>query len=606
MEKLFSDFPGITTAEWEEKIRADLKDHDAIQSLTRKIEEGIEIKPFYRSEDTEGLGYLDNIKGLRKKGETPNGWTVCQDFSAGHHTDTVRQNIIDALKRGAEAIRLQLPASPGEDISSLKSLLKDIPLNNTSLLFQGNMRADAIYQLLTELAGKQGIPLSELRGCLGADPIGFMVSSGIPIASLENMPKLVEETARLSRGMRVINICGAAIQNAGSTLVEELAFALAMASDYLHNLTSKGLDPQLVQNTMQMNLSTGPDFFLEIAKLRAARILWNSLATAYGADPSDATVIIHSTTSMWNLTLYDPYVNMLRGTTEAVAAILGGADLVTVLPFDFRFGESSSFADRIARNVQLILREEAYLDRVADPASGSYYIEKLTDSFCEKSWELFQEIEAMGGFQKAFELGWIQEKVNGSKRKKLENYTSGKNKLIGTNAFPDFNEVIFKQVGQEETEADYQTSLKPLSPFNPSKPFEKIRLATENSKKHPSVFLFKYGPPAMAQARAQFSANFFACAGYRIIDPAPVSSIKEGINSAIKTKAEVIVLCSSDDLYESLAIEVYREMKDHSLVVVAGHPVKSVEKLSSAGIEHFIHIKVNLLEKLQEFNSILL
>jgi methylmalonyl-CoA mutase len=316
------------------------------------------------------------------------------------------------------------------------------------------MRADAIYQLLTELAGKQGIPLSELRGCLGADPIGFMVSSGIPIASLENMPKLVEETARLSGGMRVINICGAAIQNAGSTLVEELAFALAMASDYLHNLTSRGLDPQLVQNTMQMNLSTGPDFFLEIAKLRAARILWNSLATAYGADPSDATVIIHSTTSMWNLTLYDPYVNMLRGTTEAVAAILGGADLVTVLPFDFRFGESSSFADRIARNVQLILREEAYLDRVADPASGSYYIEKLTDSFCEKSWELFQEIEAMGGFQKAFELGWIQEKVNGSKRKKLENYTSGKNKLIGTNAFPDFNVVIFKHVVQEETEAD--------------------------------------------------------------------------------------------------------------------------------------------------------
>ena len=163
---------------------------------------------------------------------------------------------------------------------------------------------------------------------------------------------------------------------------------------------------------------------------------------------------IHTTSSSWNLTIYDPYVNMLRGTTEAVASVLGGADIVSVLPFDYPFGESSSFANRIARNVQLILREESYLDRVGDPASGSYFIEKMTDSLCERSWNLFKEVETLGGFRNAFEKGWIQEKVNRSRKEKMERYSSGGNMLIGTNAFPDFNEVLLKQIQKDEAETE--------------------------------------------------------------------------------------------------------------------------------------------------------
>lgn len=606
MKKLFSEFPDITTEEWKEKIRADLKDRDAIQRLTQMSEEGIEVKPFYRKEDVEPMAYLQQVKNLKKSGDASNDWSICQDIFTGKDLDITRQHINEAVKGGAEAIRLHFPFNANDSIQSLNTLLGDLSFSDTQILLQGNMRADAIYQLLTELASKKGGSRSDLRGCLGADPIGFMVNTGFPLASMDNLAQLVKEASQQSPTLRVINICGASIQNAGSTLVEELAFSLAIASDYLSALASKGLDPRMVQDALQLNMAVGPDFFMEIAKLRAARILWGSLASAYGVDPSRATVTIHSTSSSWNMTLYDPHVNMLRGTTEAIASILGGTDLLSVLPFDYRYGESSSFSDRIARNVQLILQEEAYLNRVADPASGSYFIENLTNSICDKSWELFREVETMGGFRKAFEVGWIQERVNRSKRKKLEKFSTGEGILVGTNAFPDFNEVLLKQALAQDNHSGQQTSFEPLLPFQPSGPFEKVRMATRNSKKNPSVFLFKYGPPAMAQARASFSGNFFACAGYNILDPSHITSIKEGINMAKETKAEIVVLCSTDDLYEELAAEVCHNADDRSLVVIAGYPAQKMEKLKALGIEHFIHRKSNLLEKLEEFNSILL
>jgi methylmalonyl-CoA mutase len=605
MKKLFSEFPDITTEAWEDKIRADLRDSEALKKLIWQSEEGIPIKPFYRGDDLGASDYLQRIQELRKSGTTPNSWTICQDVFPGKDRGSMHSRIKEALKGGADAIRLHYSGAADPDISELKTLIREIPLKDTELLFQGTMRADSIYQILTEKAAEVSIPASELHGCLGADPIGYMVTSGIPIASLENLARLVDETTRKSPSVRVIDINGASIQNAGGNLVQELAFTLAMGSDYLAFMTGKGMDPSQIENSIQLSFAVGPSIFMEIAKLRAARILWSALAGAYGMDPKTG-VVIHSTSSTWNLTLYDPYVNMLRGTTEAIAAILGGADKLTVLPFDFAYGASSSFSDRIARNMQIIMREEAYLDRVADPASGSYYIEILTDAICDKAWSLFQEVETMGGFRKAFETGWIQEQVSTSKRKKLEKYSSGKDKLIGSNAFPDFNEAILEQVTSQMEEPSHESALLPLIPFRPSAHFEKVRLATEQSSVRPKVLLFKYGAPAWAQARATFSGNFFGCAGYEILDYPPFNSIKDGINLAHNVKPEVIVLCSSDNEYLSFAGRVFQECHGESLIVIAGSPSENMEEMKSSGIEHFIHQKSNILEKLEAFNSILL
>jgi len=495
----------------------------------------------------------------------------------------------------------------------LESLLRDLPLGDTEIHFCGSLQADALYQALTQLATSRAVQHSQLQGSLGADPLGEMASSGLAIGSLENIAKLVQKVQDHSPGLQVIQVNGAQIQNAGSTLVEELAYGLSMASDYMALLLDRGIDPERAQASMRMVLSTGSNYFMEIAKLRAARLLWQKIAEAYGVPAASAGIRIHAITAEWNLTLYDPHVNMLRGTTEAMSAVLGGADMLSVLPYDYRYQEGNKFSDRIARNVQIILREEAYFAQVADPAAGSYYLESLTDSVAQAAWALFQETESHGGFRKAFEMGLIQENVRKSRLKKSKRSASGKGRILGTNAFPNFHEMILDQLveknagsltGQKKPSED--SAFPALEPYQLSASFEDLRLETEKSKIRPRVLLFKYGHPVWASARASFSGNFFACAGYEIVDLPPFASLGEGIKHSLEKNYELVVLCSSDEAYAEIAPEVYQALGKQSKVVVAGYPADSMETLQRAGLEHFIHMKCNLLETLQQFNKLLL
>jgi len=605
-KQLFTDFPEITTTAWEEKIKADLKGTGSRKKLKWKTDEGITIKPYYRKEDLDSLNYLENVGKLKGAGSAPNGWTICQDLFPENDLNEANNRIKTALRGGAQAIRIQLRNAPSPNIEMLGTLLEGVSLDETELLFQGYMGADALYGHLCELAGTRGVDPGNLKGSLGADPLGKMTTSGIPIASLENIGKLVRKVSKTSPGMRVIDVNGGLIQNSGSTLVEELASAMAMANEYMALLTTQGIDPQVAQDSLQLSLAVGSNYFMEVAKLRAARILWGKISEAYGIDPSMGKIRIHSTSSEWNMTLFDPYVNMLRGTTEAMSSILGGADLVSVLPFDYPYEKSTAFSDRIARNVQIILREEAYYDCVADPASGSYYIESLTDSIGEKSWELFRELESKGGYRKAFETGWIQEKVLASRKKKIERTASGRERILGTNAFPNFNELILENLKKPGKEESHDAPLTPLEPFRFASLFEEVRIETEKSGKRPRVLLFKYGNPAWMTARAAFSGNFFASAGYEILDQPAFDTVDLGIQAAKDKKADIVVLCSSDDAYSELAPVVHTALKKQSIIVVAGYPVDLVNALRKNGIDQFIHIKSNLLETLKEFNRMLL
>ena len=605
-KQLFTRFPKITTRAWEDKIKADLKGADYQKKLVWETDEDIQVKPYYRQEDLDSLGYLKDAGTLQKAGSEPNSWTICQDVTPGSDLMEANSRIKGALAGGAQAIRIRMKDSPVPDREYIGSLLDGIPLGETEIIFQGSINADALYDVLCEMALKKGVDPSNLKGSLGADPLGKMTESGIPIASMENLGKLVLKVKEKSPGLNVIDVDGALIQNSGSTLVEELAIAMAMANEYMAVLTSQGIETDIAFDSLQLNLAVGSNYFMEMAKLRAARILWGKISEEYGVDPSEKKIRIHSTSSQWNMTMYDPYVNMLRGTTEAMSSILGGADLVSVLPFDYPCAGNTTFSDRIARNVQIILREEAYFDRVADPASGSYFIENLTDSIGEKAWDLFREIESKGGYRKAFESGWIQEKVLSSRHKKKDSTSYGKNRILGTNIFPDFNEMILKNVDKPGMDELNDSPLTPLRPFRLSSMFEEVRLETEKSSKRPRVLLFKYGHPAWMTARAMFSGNFFACAGYEIIDQPPFESIEEGISGVKETGADIIVLCSSDDAYAGMAPAVCEAFKDRSIIVVAGYPTDLVEELQKAGIGHFIHMKSNLLKTLQDFNKILL
>ena len=606
---LFKDFPEISTEKWEQKIQADLKGADYQKKLVWNSTEGIPVKPYYRQEDLENLDYLEGIGRLKNPSDSPNGWLICQQISPVGKFLDANERIHDALKGGAQAIRIQLGKIKLPDISLLEELLKGVSLKETELHFGGCLAADALYKALCELAAKQGIKPSELKGSLGADPLGTMAETGFPIGSLENLSKLVRKVKDASPGMQVVEVHGSLIQNASSNLVEELAFSMAMASEYMSIMTEKGIDPLDAQDAILLYLGCGHNYFLEIAKLRAARILWAKIAEAYGVDSSRTRIRIHSVSSQWNMTLYDPHVNLLRGTAEAMSSILGGADLVNVLPYDYPIGKGTMFSNRLARNVQIILREEAYFHKVADPASGSYYVENLTDTMAEQAWDLFCEVESLGGFRKAFAEGWIQDKIEASQKKRTDRATSGKGRILGTNAYPNFHEMNLHQLisSPREVNKDFNGStLRKLKTFRLSYPFEKLRLDTERSGKRPRVLLLKYGNPAWMTARATFAANFFACAGYEIVDHSPFKDVEEGVSFASSKDFQIVVLCSSDDVYLDTAPSAQKDLSGKSLVVIAGYPVDNIEELRKAGLEHFIHRNSNVLQTLTTFNKALL
>lgn len=612
-KQLFEEFPEISAGAWEERIRADLKGADYQKKLIWKTEEGIDVKPYYREEDLQFLQYLQNAGSLRKPGAAPNSWLICQDIDLKGGSEEANLRIREALKGGAQAIRILLKADWKPDPEQLDGLLEGIPLGETEISFRGTIQADLLYDSLVKLTAGRGIDPTCLSGSLGADPLGVMAETGIPVVSLENLGLLVKKVLKRSPSLRVIPVNGALLQNAGATLTEELGFALSMANEYMALLTSEGIDPADAAATLQLDLCTGTNYFMEIAKIRAARILWGRICEGYGIKPGQGKIHIHAASSLWNMTLYDPHVNLLRGTTEAMAAVTGGADWVSILPFELPSGKSSLFSDRMARNTQIILREEAYFDRVADPASGSYYLENLTDALAGKAWELFLATESGGGFREAFESGWVQEVVDSSLRKKKEKATQGRLRLLGTNAYPAFNELVLANLddfpfpANRESQTELNgTTLKPIRPFRLSSLFEEVRLQTEKSGKRPRVFLFKYGDPRWVTARAMFSGNFFACAGYEIPDQPVFKSIRAGIKAARDSAADLVVLCSSDDAYAGLAPKVHDALGEKSLIVVAGYPEDSVDELRKTGITHFIHVKTNMLESLQEFNSILL
>jgi methylmalonyl-CoA mutase len=607
-KRLFSEFPGITTSMWQEKIQSDLKGTD-YQTLIWHSDEGIAVKPFYRQEDIDSLEYLEDVKSLRDRSESPNGWIICQNISVVKNLKKANARIKSAIQGGVQAIRIQFARSQHPDLQMLEELFKDVSLKDTQFHFSGSLAADALYSALDQLASRQGITLSELQGSLGADPLWKMAETGIPIASLENLVKLVSKVSQFSSQLKPIEVNGSLIQNAGGNLVEELAFSMAMASEYMATLTENGIDPLTAQQALLLTLASGPKYFMEIAKLRAARIIWAKIAEAYGVNPSKAGIQIQSVSAKWNMTLYDPNVNMLRGTTEAMSSILGGADMVNVLPFDYPNGKGRVFSNRIARNVQFILREEAYFDRVADPASGSYFIESLTDSIAEKAWDLFREVESMGGFQQAFAAGWIQDKVEASRKKRTDRASSGKGRILGTNAYPNYHELNLDQLiaVPKKRKPDVAGSVyRPLRSFRLSFPFEQLRLDTERSAKTPNVLLLKYGNTGWMTARANFAGNFFACAGYEIVDHSPFENVEEGLAFASSGDFDIVVLCSSNDVYRETAPMAYEALSASSIVVIAGYPVEAVEDLKKAGIEHFIHRESNVLKTLTMFNKMLL
>jgi methylmalonyl-CoA mutase len=354
------------------------------------------------------------------------------------------------------------------------------------------------------------------------------------------------------------------------------------------------------------------NYFMEIAKFRAGRLLWAEIVKAYNPECLCAAKMkVHATTSQFNQTIFDAHVNLLRSMTETMSAAIAGVDSIETLPFDLQYKRPDEFSERIARNQQLLLREESHLDKVVDPAGGSYYVETLTVSIANQAWKVFNEIEDNGGFLAQLRNGEIQKDVNASGVKRHTDVARRKEVLLGSNQYPNFNEKAAEKI--ETTgcacccsgETPAEGAVETLSYDRAASQFEALRLATERSGKRPKVFMLTIGNLAMRLARAQFSANFFGCAGYEIIDNIGFNTVQEGIDAAMEKGADVVVLCSSDDEYAQYAPEAFKLLDNRALFVVAGAPA-CMDDLKAQGINDFIHVRVNVLDTLKDFNDKLL
>ncbi|MDR2791613.1 MAG: methylmalonyl-CoA mutase family protein, partial [Tannerellaceae bacterium] len=376
-------------------------------------------------------------------------------------------------------------------------------------------------------------------------------------------------------------------------------------------LTDEGFSPDEVAGKIRFNYGISSNYFMEIAKFRAARWLWAEIVEAYKPKHRrGCQAYLHAQTSAWNMTVYDAHVNLLRTQTEAMSAAIAGVDSMTVMPFDSAYKLPDDFSERIARNQQLLLREECHFDKVVDPSAGSYYIEVLTQSIADRSWKLFLDIEEKGGFYAALRAGEIQTAVSASAAARRKSVATRRETLLGTNQFPNFTETAAAKVEEGGKGVDVRNddchcpkgdTLSALDFSRGASEFEALRLETERSGRTPKAFMLTIGNLAMRLARSQFSCNFFACAGYKVIDNLGFETVEAGVEAALKAEADIVVICSSDDEYAELAPAAFKALNGRAIFVVAGAPACS-DDLKAQGITDFVNIKSNVLETLKDFN----
>lgn len=613
-EKLFTDFPPVSTSEWKEKVIADLKGADFDKKLVWKTKEGFNVQPMYRSENLEGINVetlpdeFPFVRGIK----ADNVWLVRQDIDA-KDAKAANAKARDILNKGVDSLGFKIDKQQ-LDKAYIAALLDGIHADCIELNFDVcGGKALELVGLLADYFAEKGYDLSALRGSINLDPLNAMLRRGKKLSAEQVAGKVAQmvEAARRLPAYKVVCVNAVSLNNAGASCSQELGYALAWGAQYLDMLTDAGLSVDEAAKAIKFNFGVGGNYFMEIAKFRAARMLWAMMVKAYEPKCDCAAKMhIHAETSLFNKTVFDAHVNLLRTETEAMSAAIAGVDSLTVRPFDVTYKPSDDFSERIARNQQLLLKEESHFDKVTDPAAGSYYIENLTANIADQAWKRLLDIEENGGFFAAVESGRVQADMKATAEARLKAVSTRREVLLGTNQYPNFNEVAGDKIVESacccQCGCTAEAGLDTLPHVRAAQEFEALRLETERSGRRPKAFMLTIGNLAMRLARAQFSCNFFACAGYEVIDNLGFETVEDGVAAARKAGADIIVLCSSDDEYAELAPAAYKTIGDgKEIFVVAGAPA-CMEDLQKLGIEHFIHVRVNVLETLKAFNNLLI
>ena len=607
-EKLFDQFPGVSYEEWRAKVEADLKGADFNKKLVWRTNEGFNVEPVYRAEDiadfkTTGTlpGEYPYVRGTRAE----NDWLTRQDVVAAS-AEEANAVALDVLTKGVTSLGFRVESA--EDVAVV---LKGIDLAKVEININCCLcKAKDVAKALVACIKAQGVEQS-FHGSIDYNPLRKQLVKGKEGIDAEAVVADAKELLAIVApvpALRCLNVESLLLGNSGAYIYQELGYALAWGAAWMTALTDAGCTADEVASRIKFNMCVSSNFFMELAKFRAARMLWAQIVEQYKpACSCAAKMMVCAKTSRFNQTIYDAHVNLLRSQTETMSAALAGVDSIVTTPFDEPYKTPDTFSERIARNQQFLLKEESHLDKVVDPAGGSYYVETLTVNIAEQAWKLFLATEEEGGFFALAGEGKIQAAVNESCAKRHTDVARRKEILLGTNQYPNANELA---AGKIEKKAGCccsgeQKGANALAMKRAATDFEALRLATEASANRPKVFMLTIGNLAMRLARAQFSTNFFGCAGYEIIDNLGFETVEAGVDAALEKGADIVVLCSSDDEYATFAPEAFKYLAGRAEFVVAGAPA-CAEELKAAGIEHFVHVRCNVLETLQQFNAKLL
>jgi methylmalonyl-CoA mutase len=586
-KNLFAEFSPVTRQQWVEKAIQDLKGADFDKKLVWNTYEGFSIQPFYTAEDVEPLkAFTEFVRSVQK---TSSAWINYVEIPSG--TPAQQQaEAIHGIQQGAAGLLFTVddPAAFRFD-----EVLTSIDPASVHISFSlGSPSAPFIQNYFSYLKSRN-IDLASVRGFCEADILENHITGKSGLTEFSALAKHVQAAAQAPAFSGLV-IRSQSFADAGGNITQELAFTLNKFVQYISALTGEGLVAEQVIRQAYLQTAITGDYFPEIAKIRALRALVARIIHQYGVEPQLVPVL--STSSLWTKSRYDAYTNMLRNTTEAMSALAGGCDALLIRPHVP--GHPDSFSTRMALNVSNILKAESYFDQVADAAAGSYYVEVLTHQLYEHALGLFKEIEQAGGFIRAFEQDIIQQKIKTVRERKLLDVATRKQVYIGVNQYADLAE---KLSGHDQV-----TEQNPrfLIPQRATRAFELLRSETEHISaqrgKPVRVYLLAFGNLAMRKARVAFSQNFFAAAGFLTEEHFHENSL-DGISDGIRSEADILVLCASDDDYATHAESLTREFtkqETNKILVLAGYPPALVDTLRAAGLPHFIHLKSNAIEVL--------
>lgn len=655
------DFPPHSYEDWKNAAIELLKGASFEKKLLTKTHEGITLQPIYRKEDVANLPHLDALPGLgttvrsnRVAGFLEHAWEVSQelDISTAREFNQIAK---EAIGRGQTELNLCLDragklgidpsVANAEDVGmggiSLHSVedyrcaFDGIDLTKVSIFIKGRLSNFASLQLFISYLKEQGVDGTLIRGSIPLDPIGVLAKTGSLKLSLEESYKLLAEHFTLAKKeipcVQSIMVCTNTYHNGGANAVQELAVAMATACEYIRKLGDQnvGTIDEIVER-MRFSMGVGGQFFMELAKFRAFRLLWHKVASAFGAsDAAIAKSFLFAKSAMWNKTVFDPYVNILRGTTEAFSAVAGGVNGLHIAPFDAPIRPSDEFSRRVSRNIQLILAEECEMTKVIDPAGGSWYIEVLTDELAKMAFDQFKEIEKVGGIAIALKEGTLQKQIEKVADEKIKSLTKRKEVLVGTNMYPNATEELLKprpidfaaikkqrSLDLEKTTGEtlgslclarFQSkdnaSILPVRQRRMAEIFEELRLACirfeEETSVAPTVFQANLGASRSYRARADWTSAFFQTSGMKVQSDRDFDTIEQAVEAVVLSNSKVVVLTSSDETYLEKAEEFARQLKAKNssiYLLLAGAPGENESAWKAAGVDDFVNVTVNNYE----------